>query len=212
MRILISSTLLCLLAGSHLTAAAASRTEAAPAEQSAFVAASAAWLTHQFNRPISPAQILAAPEASLEGCIITRLRPAITGATALSLRCPGQSLSQLLLLDLSPDAAKTSTASCRSASGLQPPSFGDCGATAQRDAHHPSVSRKSAATLPPIIRAGASLQADWRTPSLHAELPVVALDSGPIGAEIRVRVAHSDRVFRAHILTANSVTIIEAGA
>jgi flagella basal body P-ring formation protein FlgA len=62
------------------------------------------------------------------------------------------------------------------------------------------------------VRAGATLEADWRTPALHAELPVVALDSGAAGAEIRVRIANTSRILRARILTARSVAILTAGA
>ena len=59
-----------------------------------------------------------------------------------------------------------------------------------------------------IVRAGDALRADWRTDSMHAELDVVAMDAGAVGAEIRVRIAHSNRILRAHILSARSVRIV----
>ncbi len=65
---------------------------------------------------------------------------------------------------------------------------------------------------PPLVRAGTPLHADWRTSTLHAELPVIALDSGAGGAEIRVRVSHTSRIFRARVLSAHSVAIVSAGA
>jgi hypothetical protein len=61
-----------------------------------------------------------------------------------------------------------------------------------------------------IVRAGAALQADWRTDSMHAQLGVVALDSGAAGAEIRVRIPHSNRIMRARILSAHTVAIVVA--
>ena len=63
-----------------------------------------------------------------------------------------------------------------------------------------------------MVRAGATLQADWRTDFLHAELPVVALDAGAAGAEIRVRIPSTNRIMRARILSAHTVTIVVAGA
>ena len=148
--------------------------------------------------PVEPAQILIVPESdSLEGCTILRVRPAPTGATSLSLRCPAHALPQLVLLKTSFDAVPE-------------------GIIAGASAHSPSRIRPganaAAPKTPPLVRAGAALEADWRTPALHAELPVVALDSGAAGAEIRVRVAHGVRVLRARILTAHSVAIVEAGA
>jgi flagella basal body P-ring formation protein FlgA len=65
---------------------------------------------------------------------------------------------------------------------------------------------------PPIVRVGAALRADWRTDLLHAQLPVVALDSGAAGAEIRVRIANTNRILRARILDAKAVAITVAGA
>lgn len=66
--------------------------------------------------------------------------------------------------------------------------------------------------VPPIVRAGATLRADWRTDFMHAVLPVVAIDSGAAGAEIRVRVANTSRIMRARILSAHTVTIVVSGA
>lgn len=196
---LISSTFLCLLIATN-SAVGAVPAYGRDTVSSPGAHAAALWLTRQLHRPVESAQVLAFPHpASLEGCSIKRLRPAPTGATALSLRCPGRPLPQLLLLDLS--GVSTANAACKAGKQSVP---ANC-------ANIRNTTRKQAA-LPPLVRPGASLHADWRTPSLHAELPVVALDSGAIGSEIRVRVVNSDRVFRAHILTAKSVTIVEAGA
>lgn len=157
--------------------------------------AAALWLTGQLRVPVEPAQILTIPgSGSLQGCSILRARPEPTGATSLSLRCPTHVLPQLVLLKIPFDAVPANI----SASAPSP---------------HASAAPKTVAPkVPPLVRAGAALEADWRTPALHAELPVVALDSGAAGAEIRVRIAHGVRVLRARILTAHSVTIVEAGA
>lgn len=150
-------------------------------------AAAALWLSGQLHRQVESSQILRSPEAAtLEGCTITRSRPVSIGATALSLRCPAHALPQLLLLNFSIPATSANLPASRATA--PPP----------KD--------------PPIVRAGATLQADWRTGSLHAELPVVALDSGAAGAEIRVRIANTNRIMRARILTTHAVTIVAAGA
>jgi hypothetical protein len=152
-------------------------------------AAQARWLSGRLHRTVEASEVLVSPEAdALEGCTIIHARAVPLGATALSLRCPAHALPQLVLLKLSLDA--------------------DFGALTTAPAQPLQASPK----VRPIVRAGAALQADWRTGSLHAELPVVALDSGASGAEIRVRVAGSNRVMRARILTAHSVTIVAAGA
>ncbi len=70
----------------------------------------------------------------------------------------------------------------------------------------------SAPLPPPVVQAGSTLQADWRTDSMRASIQVVALDSGAAGAEIRVRVARTNRILRARILSAHNVAIIAAGA
>ena len=185
---ILTATLLCLLV-LHTALACATAAESRQA--------AAAWLTQQLHQQVEPAQILVVPESdSLEGCTILRVRPAPTGATSLSLRCPAHILPQLVLVKISFDAVPE-------------------GILASASAHSPraSVLAKTAAPkTPPLVRAGAALEADWRTPALHAELPVVALDSGAAGSEIRVRVAHGVRVLRARILTAHSVAIVEAGA
>ena len=67
------------------------------------------------------------------------------------------------------------------------------------------ASRPSCAPVPRSAPIGAP-------PSLHAQLPVVALDSGASGAEIRVRIVNTNRVLRARILSAQDVAIIVAGA
>lgn len=64
----------------------------------------------------------------------------------------------------------------------------------------------------PLIRAGTRLQADWRTPAMHAVLPVVALEAGTDGAEIRVRLAGGQRIYRALVISAHSVKILCEGS
>jgi hypothetical protein len=180
----IFSTLFLLL--SLGTAAAASF---APEPQQA----AALWLSRQLHRPVEASQILVSPpDTALEGCTITRTRHASIGATALSLRCPALALPHLVLLHLPADA----TSSTGPISKIPP-----------RNPPH-----GLAVKVPPIVRAGAALRADWRTASLHAQLPVVALDSGASGAEIRVRIVNTNRVLRARILSAQDVAIIVAGA
>lgn len=68
------------------------------------------------------------------------------------------------------------------------------------------------AASPNIVRAGAALTADWRTAFIHAQLPVVALQAGAAGAEIRVRIRQTNRIVRARILSADTVAIVIAGA
>ncbi len=152
----------------------------------------ALWLSHQLHRQIEASQILVFPQASaLEECTITRARRASTGATALSLRCPTLALPQLVLLHLSID---------------------DTAPGAEWKLHDTSHGvRGSLLKAPPIVRVGAALRADWRTDSLHAQLPVVALDSGAAGAEIRVRIANTNHILRARILDAKAVAVIVAG-
>jgi hypothetical protein len=144
----------------------------------------AAWVSQQLHQPVDATQVLSAPDdPSLDGCSIMRLHMAATGGLALVLRCPTHPLPQLVLLRASSNIPQN--------------------ATALRAARPHCI---------PLVRAGAALHADWRTSALHAELPVVALDSGADGAEIRVRVSHSSRILRARILNANNVAIVSAGA
>ena len=49
-------------------------------------------------------------------------------------------------------------------------------------------------------------------PTRCTPIPVVALDPGVAGAEIRVRIVRGVRVLRARILTARAVAILAAGA
>ncbi len=183
---ILAAALLCLL----VLHTAAARAAAAESKQAA-----ASWLTAQLHVRVEPAQILTIPgSGSLEGCAILRARSTPTGATSLSLRCPTHVLPQLVLLKIPFDAVPANL----NASAPSP---------------HASAAPKTVAPkAPPLVRAGAALEADWRTPVLHAELPVVALDSGAAGAEIRVRIAHGVRILHARVLTAYSVTIVEAGA
>lgn len=151
--------------------------------------ATAEWLTQQLHRSVDASQVLAAPSSSsLEGCTITSMRATAAGDTSLRLRCPSQPLPQLILLHLS----------------LEP------------SAPHVTTQHRQAAldrnTAPaPTVRAGAVLRADWRTPLLHATLPVVAMESGAAGGEIRVRVANTKQIMHARILSAHNVAILSAG-
>ncbi|MGC2210600.1 MAG: hypothetical protein WA532_10865 [Candidatus Korobacteraceae bacterium] len=200
---ILTAALICLLVLSA-TAASAGPAEPRPAEPRQ---AAALWLTAQLHRPVEPAQILIVPESgTLDGCSILRTRPAPTGATALSLRCPDHLLPQLVLLKIPLDTVSVNVPAAA-------PAAGSNALPAATTAGHPSPTPKpAAAKAPPLVRAGATLDADWRTPALHAEFPVVALDFGAAGSEIRVRIAHGVRVLRARILTAHSVAILEAGA
>jgi len=157
--------------------------------------AQASWLSRQLHVSVEAAQILVSPDSTtLEGCTITRLRPTSTGATALSLRCPASRLPHLVLLNLS-------------SGDPHPPAVGEC------MVHLPSTFPKTSFTLAAanIVRAGAALTADWRTAFIHAQLPVVALDSGPAGAEIRVRIPQTNRIVRARILSPSAVAIVVTG-
>jgi len=154
----------------------------------------AAWLSRQLHQPVQASQILLAPEAAeLDGCTIARTRRAPTGATALSLRCPAPSLRRLVLLDLNLGGSP------------HPPSVG------ARETQHTAITSRTLPS-PNIVRAGAALRADWRTAFIHAQLPVVALDSGAAGAEIRVHIPQTNRIVRARILSAKAVSIISPGA
>jgi hypothetical protein len=146
--------------------------------------AMAEWLSQQFHRSIAPSQVLVAPAGgSLEGCAVTNMRIVPTGATSLRLLCPAYSLPQLVLLNLSSDSAAL-----------------------------PHAAPQHTAVIAPTVRAGAVLQADWRTSALHATLPVVAIESGSTGGQIRVRVANTSRVMHARILSAHTVAILSVGA
>jgi hypothetical protein len=146
--------------------------------------ATAEWLSQQFQRRVDVSQVLAAPaDDSLDGCVITRVRTTITGATLLRLRCPSHPLPQLILLHLSLNPSPSRVA----------------------------IPHPEAAPVP-MVRAGAVLQAYWRTPQLHAQLPVVAIESGVAGGEIRVRVANTTRIMRARIVSAHTAAILSAGA
>jgi hypothetical protein len=200
---ILTAALFCLLV-LHAAAACASSAESSPAEPKQ---AAALWLTAQLHRPVEPAQILIVPQSgTLDGCSILRARPASIGATSLSLRCPDHLLPQLVLLKIPFDTVSVNVPAAA-------PAAGSNALPASSPSTHPSATPKPAAPKPPpLVRAGAALEADWRTPALHAEFPVVALDFGAAGSEIRVRIAHGVRVLRARILTAHSVAIVEAGA
>ncbi len=154
----------------------------------------AQWLSQQLDRPITTLQVLNSPNAAaLEGCRITRTRATHNGRTSLSLRCPAHALSQLVLLD-----ADVSIASSRAQ---------------EKTRSAPSVAPRIAIqNVAPMVRSGSALRADWRTDNMHALLDVIAMDSGSAGAEIRVRIAHTNRVLRARILTTHTVSVVPAGA
>jgi hypothetical protein len=142
------------------------------------------WLSQQFQRRVDASQVLAAPaDDSLDGCVITRVRATTTGATLLRLRCPSHALPQLILLHLFPSPS-----------------------TVRAAMPHPETAPA------PMVRAGTVLQAYWRTPQLHAQLPVVAIESGAAGGEIRVRVANTTRIMRARIVSAHTADILSTGA
>jgi len=184
----LACTLILLLSVTHASAVTASANDASTAADRQL---EARWLTQQLHRPIEASQILVfLYRGPLEGCAITRARRESIGATSLSMRCPAQVLPQLVLLNLRLE--------------LDPAS----GSTSA----HFAVLRPRSHSAPPIVRSGAVLAADWRTDSLHAQLPVIALDSGAAGAEIRVRVPQTNRILHARILGAHTVAIIVAGA
>lgn len=118
----------------------------------------------------------------MDGCRITASNRAATGGTAISLRCPAFALPQLVL--------------------VEQPLYGlaDGAATSAALARHIAT--------PPLVRAGARLRADWRSGALHMQLPVIALEPGAEGEEIRVRVENGSRVLRARIVAAQQVSIV----
>jgi hypothetical protein len=178
----------------------------------------AIWLSGQLHRPVDASQILVSPRgAALEDCTITRLRYAATGATALSLRCPTLALPQLVLLQLPADAAASDSGP--TVQDNPPSALRRRGPLSALEDGSPRINgapirapMKARIKAAPLVRAGAALRADWRTPTLHAQLPVVALDAGASGAEIRVRIVNTNRILRARILSAQAVAIVVAGA
>ena len=158
--------------------------------------AQALWLSGQLHHSVEPRRSSSPPRpTALEGCTIIRTHAAPLGATALSLRCPGPCFAAT-------GAAQTSYRRMPAAR----PRIAYCSILADVTPEAPSPK------IPPD-RAGRGRTAGRLAHrSLHAELPVVALDSGVAGAEIRVRIASSNRVLRARILTAHAVTIVAAGA
>ena len=200
-RLLPILSLSALLAAASAPLAADTAAARSAAERAVDREPAARWLSQQLHHPVEASQVLTAPDlGSLEGCVVTRLRPAPTRATALSLRCPAQPLPQLVLLKIELDAASA---------GLPAPAGSTAGIPA---GPRLAAIRQKTVKAPPLVRAGAELEADWRTPSLHAQLPVVALGPGAEGDEIRVRVAQSNRVFRARIVDAHSVSVVSGGA
>jgi len=173
------ATLICTL--SLLSFAAGSSAESTPASRQAV----ALWLSRQIHHPVAASQLLVAPTITgFDGCSVMPARSALIGTTALTLHCPSQAFPQLALLSFSVAAPDRTAASPASAA-------------------HNAMLR-----IPPIVRAGSALNADWRTNYIHARLPVVALDSGAAGTEIRVRITHSNRILRARILGAHTVSIV----
>lgn len=143
----------------------------------------AQWLSGQFNREVDASLILSSNlPANLEECRVTRVRTTNTGATALSVQCPNR-VPQVVLLATS-ISAPSSTTKTRS---------------------NPRLER-------PIVRAGSSLRADWHTDNMHAELDVIAMDPGAAGAEIRVRIARTNRVLLARIVNSHSAIVVDPRA
>jgi hypothetical protein len=212
----LSALALCLLGS--VTAAAASQLR----EEQAL------WLSQQLHRPIEASQILLASEATtLEGCTITRARLAATGATALSLRCPSSRLPHLVLLNLSsadaapplpasfnanPSTVESPMAHIRRAPATGAPISYPAAKPQLANVEFTPASGAPVAATPNIVRAGAALRADLRTGFIHAQLPVIALDPGTAGAEIRVRILQTNHIVRARILSADAVAILVAGA
>jgi len=197
---------LCLLGSAAATSSASQPPQAEAPTQVDSRPAQAQWLSQQLHRPVEAAQILVSPESTtLEDCTITRARLASTGATALSLRCPASRLPHLVLLNIANAGASHQP---RLDVGLcsypHQPVVAECRV-------QPIAHRTTAASLN-IVRAGTALRADWRTDFIHAQLPVIALDSGAAGAEIRVRIPQTNRIVRARILDPHTVAIVVAGA
>jgi hypothetical protein len=141
----------------------------------------ARWLTDALHRPVEPEQVLSWPAAQPpERCRIAQLRPSATGVTAISLRCGESTLPRLLLAELR--------------------------------GNEPSTSGAAQAPLrtPPMVRCGSTLHAELHTDRMHAQVAVVALQSGNEGEEIRVRVKRSNRILRARVLGAREVAILES--
>ncbi len=190
----ILSTLLWMLplAGAAVGAISASSARDTACEEARQVAAQ--WLSHQLDHTIGASQVLTLPDANgFEGCSITRARPTHNGRTSLSLRCPTYALPQLLLLDEEVALAK----------------YRAPGEAHALFSQAEPIARRSVA---PMVRRGTALRADWRTDGMHALLDVIAMDTGSVGAEIRVRIAHSNRVIRARILNAHTVSVVSSGA
>lgn len=117
----------------------------------------ALWLSQQIQRPVAAAQLLIVPTVThLDGCSVAHARSSVIGTTALSLHCPSQGLPQLALLNFSVATPDQSTAFSPLAS------------------HR--VFLKVTPTPPTLVHAGAALNADWRTDTIHVQLPVVAFD------------------------------------
>jgi len=203
------STLVCIVGLLGSAVAAGASGEPLQAQDDSRLA-QAAWLSRQLHHPVEVAQILLSPEvATLENCTVRHVRRASTGATALSLRCPASRLPRLVLLaDTGVPRAGTSAA-FGSVSGREAAS-GECAIQSTAPASLNPAPSQHAAASPKIVRAGAALRADWRTAFIHAQFPVVALDSGAAGAEIRVRIPLTNRIIRARILSADAAAIVLA--
>lgn len=144
----------------------------------------AAWLSQQLQRPVSASQILLSPQTgALEGCTIGRPRASLSRTTSLSLRCPSLALPQLIVLNISDQPATS-----------------------------PATSSSPSRTTNPVVRRGATLNADWRTTTFHAQIPATAIDAGAAGDEIRIRIAHCNRVLRALVVDARHVSVLVPGA
>ena len=153
-------------------------------------ARTAAWLTAELHQPITAQQVRSAPEiASFADCRIARIASALTGGSSIELRCAPAAPRQIVLVNLDLPPAEDGPAVIRSRRAPR------TGATRER----------------PLIHAGARLQADWHTDAMHAVLPVVALQAGGGGEEIRVRLRGGKRIYHARIMSAQSVEILREG-
>jgi hypothetical protein len=152
----------------------------------------AEWLTARTGQAIAPAELLVYPTISdLSGCEVSGLRGAGTGRSELRMHCPGMALPQLVVLNCTADGQDQRIRSKGNLSTVA------------------ATPRLRHATL---VRIGVHLQAELRSDSMRATLPVVALEGGDAGEIIRVRVTGNSRALRAQIVDAHSVLIVNGGA
>ena len=150
--------------------------------------ATAHWLSQQLHTEIAASQIISAPAAAeLEGCAVANTKPTQTGAIAVAVRCDAPRLPRLILLG---QGAVQSTESSR-----------------PQPKPHASA-RTTTNQAQPMVRQGSLLEARWISASLRLHVPVVAIEAGNTGEEIRVRVRNANRILHARIVDAHTVTIL----